>query len=314
MGAIILAAPGSRRNARHLGRSLVTAGAALVALFLVPHHAHAAGSADKECAAASRAAADLRSAGDLTGARGHLAACASSDCSRALRDECARQLAAVEAVTPAVTLEAKDETSNSVREVGVFLDGARVLERLDGSPLPVNPGEHRLAFEAAGFRRAESAFVAREGQKKLRVVVYLDRAGSSAAPPLVSDAAGPATARAGSSMFGTPRKKVALALVGVGVAGAAVGTVFALSAKSTYDHALGTECGGDANRCSQQGIDDGKTAHRRATIATVGFVAAGALLAAGAALFFTGTEERDLALTVDPGVDGAKGLALVGKW
>jgi hypothetical protein len=237
-------------------------------------------------------------------------------------------VAAIDVVMPAVLLEAKDESSNNVSAVRVTMDGAPLVDRLEGTAILVNPGQHTLAFDAAGFRRTETTFVARERQKKLRVVVFLDSAQKSPDPTqlIVSPAtSAPASAPASSltsaldsreepaRSSARSRRYVALALGGAGIAGVTVGTIWAIMAKTTYDHALVTECGGEQNLCTSGGIAEGRTAHRQATAATVAFVAAGALFAAGAALYFTSPKETGVAVAPTT-VDGSGGLTVVGKW
>ena len=213
---------------------------------------------------------------------------------------------------PVVVLEVRDEASNNVSGVRATMDGAPVPDRV---PIFVNPGPHRVVLDSAGFRRTDTTFVAREPQKKLRVLVFL-----TAAPVAMSS---PADAledrdRPGGGRFATGRRKLALALGVAGVAGLAVGTTWAFMSKSTYDHAVSAECGGDPHQCSPQGMADGKTAHHQADIATVGFIAGGVLLAAGAALYFTGPTGTGVALApaVGPPSGGSPSgaLALVGAW
>jgi hypothetical protein len=277
--------------------------------------ARAASPTEKECAAAAKDAEQLRGAGDLFAARGRLEACSAAECARPLREQCARDLAGIEAVMPAVVVEAKDAASNNVTEVRARIDGAHVGDRLDGVAIPVNPGEHRLVLEGPGFRRTETTFVAHEGQKKLRVVVYLDSdAGLAVGPSGSPSAAGATPGRdEGTPVFATRRQKVALALGVGGVAGVAVGSIWSIMSKMTYDHAVSSECGGDVNHCSPKGIADGQTAHQQAAIATVGFVAAGALLAAGAVVYFTGREHTG-SVAIAPAIDGGGGVTVAGRW
>jgi hypothetical protein len=221
--------------------------------------------------------------------------------------------APVDDVMPTVLLEAKDESSTNVSDVRVTMDGAPLLDRLNGAAIAVNPGQHHLVFDAAGFRRTETTFVVRQGQKRFRVVVFLDSAGSPAPNQLIvsPDATPPGRPEEQTSSAGR-RQNIALALGGAAIVGVTVGSIFSVLSKVTYDHALSTGCGGDANQCTSQGIADGRTAHRQAAVATVSFVAAGALLAAGAALYFT--SPKDAAVAVAPTVDRGAGLAVLGKW
>jgi len=285
--------------------------APIVGVVVTASVVRAATPTENECGAASRSAKQLRSAGNLSAARARLAGCLSTGCSSQLREECARHQAAIVAAMPAVVLEAKDEVSNNVSAVRVTMDGAPLLDRLDGTAILVDPGEHRVAFEAAGFRRAEATFVARESQKNLRVVVYL-ASGPSPAPNHLTVAASAPGRQEEPTSFAGQRQNVGLALGCAGIGGVAVGTIWSIMSKVTYDHALASECGGDPNRCSSQGIADGQTAHRQASISTIGFVTAGALFAAGAALYFTSSEQAGVAVAA--AVDPSGGLTVVGKW
>jgi hypothetical protein len=80
---------------------------------------------------------------------------------------------------------------------------------------------------------------------------------------------------------------VGLVVGGVGLAGLALGGIFAALAKSTDAHALSDECGGDPNTCSAAGARDGDRAHAQARAATVALVGGGALLGAGTVIYFT---------------------------
>jgi hypothetical protein len=83
----------------------------------------------------------------------------------------------------------------------------------------------------------------------------------------------------------------------VGLSGLAVGTVFGLGAKSKADTAK-QEC--DGNDChSQSGVDAAKDASTKADVATVAFIAGGALTVVGTILLVAGgssaSPERDTA-------------------
>jgi hypothetical protein len=99
----------------------------------------------------------------------------------------------------------------------------------------------------------------------------------------------------------------------VGAAGVAFGVVFAFIAKSTYDHALQSECGGNPSLCSPQGSHNGQTAHDQANLATVGVVAGGALLAGGAILYLTAPRDGGVAVSGSVGRDGG-GATLSARW
>lgn len=107
-----------------------------------------------------------------------------------------------------------------------------------------------------------------------------------------------------------------VALGAVGLAGIGIGSGYGLAAMSKADVAKGS-CAGNACT-SQVGIDAARNARTLATVSTVGFVAGGALLAAGAALFFSGGErsaERPSAVQLEAlATPSAASLQVVGRW
>ena len=272
------------------------------------------------CAAVIQSAERLEHDGQWQAARASLAACLSPACPGQLRADCERRQAKLSAAIPAIVLVAKDEASHDVTAVHVTMDGRPLVDRIGGDAIPVDPGEHRFAFEAAGFRRLETTVDVRAGNKRIRVLAYLNAARTSDGPEPTMLSAGSSSSAAGASVEPSEQalahgwsRKLALGLGGAGVAGLAVGTVWAIMSKSKYDHALASECDGDPGRCSPQGIADGRTAHQQATVATVGFVAAGVLLSAGAAVYLAAPRQTQLA--VAPSVaDRSGALTVVGQW
>jgi tetrahydromethanopterin S-methyltransferase subunit F len=210
-----------------------------------------------------------------------------------------------------------------VSAVRVTMDGQALVDRLDGTPISVDPGEHHFVFDALGFRRMETSVVAQAGNKRTRIVVYLNAFSPPNAAPAPDVGEASAVAPASNPRAAEPseqaltsrgrNKKIALGLGAAAVAGLAVGSIWAIRSRSTYDHAITSECDGDPGRCSPQGIADGHNAHDQAAVATVGFVAAGVLLSAAAVVYFTVPRPTQLALA--PSVaDHSGGLAVVGQW
>lgn len=305
--------PKGERHAGVWGPTKRLIWAPLVTMALSTSNVRAEASPQSSCGAAMSAAQQLRSDGNLAGARARLTACLSSNCPNQVQ-ECARQLAAIDAEMPSIVVEARDEASNYVTDARAAMDGAPLLERLDGKEIFVNPGEHRLTLDAPGFRRTETTFVARSREKRFRVILFLSSAPSPPAPKpsTVARAASSASAREESLPLSSGRK-VGLAFGYAGIAGLAVGTIWSILSKATYDTALQVECGGDPNHCSSQGIADGRTAHRQAAISTIGFVTGGLLLGTGAVVYFASPKHDGVA--VAPAFNnGGGGMTVMGKW
>jgi hypothetical protein len=203
--------------------------------------------------------------------------------------------------------------------VRVTVDGQFLVDHLDGAPLRVDPGAHVFTFEVAGRSPVTERLLVREGEVGRHESIVI--AGAASAPlPMAgsqptsrgSPPAAGASIAAGegsgvSSRTGLPVQKIiGLALGGVGVAGAAVGSAFGLMSGSAWRSAKNA-CGGDTTACTNVpgGLSYRSTAERDATISTVGFIAGGVLVATGAALFLTAGHEKHPATgwTVSPTVE-----------
>ena len=232
------------------------------------------------CAGASKAAQELERAGKLLAAREALAPCLSSTCPGAVRDECQRHLGAIEAAIPAVLPAAKDEGSNDIPSVRITIDGRPLgAARASDDAIPVDPGTHRLAFDAVGFRRVETTFVALEGNKRMHVVVFLNRAGPDI-PRAARPFAGPEAASPGMDLTTrvpptapTPADSSATplpvwlpwALAGATLALGGAAAIAGQSASHRYDD-LRLSCGQTPQGCASDQIDDVKSRADRANL------------------------------------------------
>jgi hypothetical protein len=232
-----------------------------------------------QCIAANTDGQTARRDGNFTSAREKLRACSDVKCPALVRTDCTKRLDELQSVQPSIVFDAKDGTGTDVVAVKVTMDGLPFAEKLDGTSLELDPGEHVFVFEASGQPPVTQRIVVREGEKGRHEHVVV---GPAAPPP--APVAPPPPAPTG---LGTNRT-VGLALAGAGVAGLAVGTVFGLLAGSSWN-ASQSECASPSNCPNRsQAVTDHDTTVTRATISTVGFIAGGALLAGGAVLFFTG--------------------------
>jgi hypothetical protein len=275
-----------------------------------------------ECIAANESAQDLRQAGKLREAREKLTVCLAASCPRLLRSDCAQRVSELDAATPTVVFEAKDGAGNDLSAVRVTVDGQPFAQRLDGRPLPANPGEHRFEFEADGRSKTEKTLVLREGEKNRREPVALGKLHAEAvsvAPARASEAPpNHQVSTEGAPSHGSVERGAGIAVGGAGVVGLLVGSVLGLVSKSTYDHALSSECGtavgfADPKTCTRAGYNDVQSAHGQATAATVGFVAGAALLGGGAYLYFAAPKGDDVTVGATAGA-GSVGLTVHGRW
>src|SRR5579859_1362442 len=131
------------------------------------------------CVSAATAGQDLQRAGKLRDARAKFLSCDKRECPAEVRSVCDRLLNAVEASLPTVILGAHDASGADLVAVRVLLDGAPLVESLDGKALTLDPGPHALRFERPGSAPIEQKVVILEAEKNRAVVVTFP----SAPPP-----------------------------------------------------------------------------------------------------------------------------------
>jgi hypothetical protein len=210
------------------------------------------------CAAASDDAQPLRKAGKLGEAKQRLLVCVNTSCPSVVRKDCTVQMNEIEAAIPTIVFGAKDSRGADVAVVTVTVDGAKLADQLDGRSLPVDPGQHRFRFEAAGEDPITKDLVIREGEKDRHESIVFGKSGASA--DHAATPSGPTPTSAGRS------PAWALATLGVGAAGIVVGSVFgvlALHTKSTLDSECPSKVG-----CRQSDVDALST---RGWVSNIGF-------------------------------------------
>src|SRR5580698_10702647 len=111
--------------------------AIMLCVSLAAFPARAADPTKQECVEANDAAQDLRQSGKLRQAREKLAICASASCPSVVRDDCMQRLAELDSAMPQVVFSARDASGNDLVDVKVTIDGAPLVDRLDGSSVKV---------------------------------------------------------------------------------------------------------------------------------------------------------------------------------
>jgi hypothetical protein len=107
----------------------------------------------------------LRASRKLVAAKDQFIQCARQVCPTPVRKDCAEWLSEVETSVPSIVLGAKDARGADVLDVRVSVDGALLVERLDGGSIPVDPGPHVFHFEWAGHAPVDEQILIREGEK-----------------------------------------------------------------------------------------------------------------------------------------------------
>ena len=267
--------------------------AALFAATLLLAAAPARADDKRECLSAFDEAQQLRIDGKLRAARDRLLVCSAERCPAPVRKDCAQWTTEVMAAIPTVVLGARDPQGRDVPRVRVVIDGVSVVERLDGEPVPVDPGAHTFRFESSRAPAVEQQAIVRAGEKNREITVTLTSAsaapGSSSppAPAAVPDDPTPGTASPPEPPPGpdAPHARrgaspLAWIFAGVGVAALGASLGLELSVKSDAD-GLRASCG--AAGCTSAQVDPLRT---RQVLAGVALGAGLASLGVSAFFFF----------------------------
>jgi hypothetical protein len=263
-----------------------------------------------QCVDVDTKAQSLRREGKLTDAREQLKVCIDPRCPAILREDCTQRMDELEGAMPTIVFDAKDEQGRDLVLVRVTVDARPLSDRLDGRALSVDPGEHTFIFESPGKPPVTRRFVLKEGEKERRERIVLGATPSTALPP-PPDEVPPEPASPGK----VPRL-TGIVLGSAGLVGIGMGAVFGALTIYNWSNSR-NECRSPAN-CPEHGqaLADHDSAVTAAGISTVAFIAGGALLAGGLALWVSAdVTAHTSVLRVSPtfGVRTA-GLAATGEF
>jgi hypothetical protein len=289
----------------------------LVSIFgtvLVGWQAHAADPTTADCLDASESSLALRDRHKLRNARTQLLVCSAASCPGDIRDECIRRVAEINAGMPTIVFEVKDAAGNDLSAVKATMDGEPLAERLEGTALSIDPGDHTFTFDTAGQLRVQKKFVIREGEKDRRERILFGP------PTAVTPDPVPTPHPIGIQSANTPQptarghlstqKGLALATAGLGVVGLGLGIGFGIASLSKHGDAVQACSGPCAN---QHGVDLWNEARSAGDASTIGFIFGAAGLAGGAALWFTSKPESERSPNAQVGF-GLGAIQLKGVW
>ena len=182
------------------------------------------------------------------------------------------------------------------------------IDRLNlASPLPVDPGAHRIVATAPGYRGWSTTLTIARGSGETTVAIPALEVGVdplvAAEPPRVT---GPPATR------GTTQRTVGIVALGFGAVGLGISAGFALHAHAR-DADSTAECGvnGDKNACSARGVELRSSARSAAGIATGAFVAGGIVAVGGLVLWLTAPKNSARAVGISP---APSGVSLQGRF
>jgi hypothetical protein len=122
-----------------------------------------------QCLNAHEEAQEAKIARHLGEARTKLRACTRAECPGLVRADCTNWLAELAKIFPSVIVDAEVD-GQQVSSTRVYVDGALLVDHLDGNAVELDPGPHKFRFEVSGFQPQEQDVVLSEGIQG-RVVV-----------------------------------------------------------------------------------------------------------------------------------------------
>ena len=215
-------------------------------------------------------------------------------------------------------LTVKVPPASVVSGLSIRLDNDPVPKAEWDTAVPVDPGPHVITAGAPGrLAWTQKKTLGGAGARIAFTIPTLEKAPTAAAPaPAAAPASapGPSPDQAESSGGGhSTQRTLALVAGGAGVVGMGVGTVFGvmmLSKKSAYKKRLDAAGHCADAECASLSHD----AYSAGNVATVGWIAGGALVAAGVVLWLTAPSAgRTVGVVPEVGVGTAK-LSLGGTW
>lgn len=237
--------------------------------------ASAAARADEKqtCVAAHEKAQRLRIDAKLRAAKEQLVVCSRPECPVIIRQDCAQWMAEVNASLPSIVIAARDTSGHDVLAVRVTIDGVTVAEQLDGKPIAVDPGPHKLRYQTSGKPAVEEQILVREGERNRPMTVTFapSAPATPSTTPSTPRADGAATAdEEPAAKGGSP----VLPILFIGVGAVALGAALFFDLKGNGDaRTLRDVC---APNCKQEDVDGVQTKYVAAGVSLgVGIVAVG---------------------------------------
>jgi hypothetical protein len=271
-----------------------------IAIAILAFGASAQADDTKDCVDAFDKGQQFQKRNKLQSAHLVLLVCAREVCPGLVRKDCADLVTQIDAAMPSIILAAKDGSGNDLITVKVEIDGEPGPTQLDGKAIELDPGVHSLHFATQGAAPVVKQVIVKEGQKNQEVAVSFPDLN----PP-------PKPVNTGTSMAERPPQKLGtwqwagIGVAGAGALGVGVGSVFGVMTSSQWNAAqrdcpVSVGCLPGSKAYQEKG-----TANDFATVSTAAFIAGGALVAAGAAIYFFAPSKKAISAAIAPGLSGA---------
>jgi len=175
----------------------------------------------------------LQRAGELIDAAHELRRCLHPACAPLLRSDCGQWLEQVTRALPTIVFGV-ETTEGDLVDVSVYHGDERLVDRLDGTPVEVDPGVYVLRFVRAGATLAERRVVVRMGDRNRLIKVRLpsperrDASHPERAAPSPPAPTPPAPSPLGDPGASSPPDLLTYSLYGAAGLAAIAGTIFAI--------------------------------------------------------------------------------------
>lgn len=231
------------------------------------------------CLSTNGKAQSLRAERKLREAREQLKVCSQPSCPSAVQRDCSQWLRDVEAALPTLSFAAKDANGSDLTKVRVLVDGHVLLEELDGSAIPLDPGKHSFTFEHEGAPSVTQELLVNEGDKARKIDVRFD--GGKGKTDGAPEESGKPNASGGSKYSAVP-----FVLGGVGVAAMLGGFIF----MANRNAAIPDECKEVSGKCTGVSEGDPKLAEaaslKNQSYVGLGIGVGGAVVLTGGVIWF----------------------------
>ena len=127
----------------------------------------------RSCVSAYEREQELERTAQLRLAREVVLTCARSACGNFLQRQCSTKYNQLESEIPTVILVARDGDADSLVDVQVTVDGEPLTSKLDGRPLPVDPGLHDFSFKIDSGAAVVQRALILQGQHDRAITVSL---------------------------------------------------------------------------------------------------------------------------------------------
>jgi hypothetical protein len=254
--------------------------AVLVILAAAPRASRATepGKSAEACIAEHEGALRDRKGGAWQRARAGFRSCSDAGCPALVREACERLAVDLEDKIPRLVVRAIDHRGRDVEAATLRVDGERVVDKLDGRAIELDPGRHVVRIDR-GAKHATTTLVMREGDHPRTVTLRLP---------------GPPAKRKPPADTGYEVPTASWVLGGFGVAGLAAFAVAAALGKAEQDE-LESTC---APSCSPEAIDAMRSRYLAADISLI--LGASALVAGGVVAIAAALDDGDVGVSLGP--------------